>query len=83
MQRLHHPRLDHILWHPQPDDPFDEPGADLALDAMLKGPVPPEAWKDPDDLAEDLFLGSVDIITSGWLPPEPPECPPLELTLAA
>ncbi len=79
MQHNRHPVLDRILWHPEPDDPFDEPGADRALEAMLNGPLPPEAYKDPDELAADLFLGSVEIITSDWLPPEPPECPPLDL----
>lgn len=78
MQRLHHPRLDHILRHPQPDDPFDEPGADLALEAMLNGPMPPEAWKDPDELAAELFLGSVDFALAASIP-EPPEMPALAL----
>lgn len=73
MERTQHPALDHILSHPEPDDPFNEPGADLALEAMLNGPLPPEAYKAPDELAADLFMGSVEIITSGWLPPEPPD----------
>ncbi len=77
MQRLHHPRPDHILWHPRPDDPFDEPGADLALEAMINGPVPPEAWKDPDELAAELFLGSVEFAAASV--PEPPEMPALAL----
>jgi len=71
------PRCPWILLRDDPDDPFDEAGADLVLEAMHNGPLPPEAYKDPDELAADLFLGSVEIVTSGWLPPEPPEMPAL------
>ena len=66
-----------IYWRPKPDDPYaDEPGAEQALETMLNGPLPPEAYMDPDQLAADLFLGSVEIIASGWLP-EPPDEPAL------
>jgi len=77
MQHLQHPILDRILRYPEPDDPVDEPGADLALEAMLNGPVPPEAWKDPDELAAELFLGSVEFAAASV--PEPPEMPALAL----
>lgn len=60
-------------------DPFNEPGVDLALEALLNGPVPPEAYKDPDELAAEQFLASVE----GFDIPEPPECPPLDLALTA
>ena len=60
-------------------DPFDDPGAEQALETMLNGPLPPEAYKAPDELAADLLLGSIEIITSGWLPPEPPDMPALDL----
>lgn len=79
MKRTQHPALDHILSHPEPDDPFNEPGAGLALEAMLNGELPPEAWKDPDELAAEQFLASIE----GFDIPEPPECPPLDLALAA
>jgi len=56
-----------------------DPFADDAFENALNGELPPEAYKDADQLAADLFLGSVEIITSSWLPPEPPECPVLAL----
>ena len=69
-----------IYWRPKPDDPYaDEPGAEQALETMLNGPLPPEAYKDPDELAAEQFLASVE----GFDIPEPPECPPLDLALAA
>ena len=60
-------------------DPFDDPGAEQALETMLNGPLPPEAYKDPDELAAEQFLGSVEFVTNGCPLPEPPEVPALEL----
>lgn len=68
-----------IYWHPEPADPFNESGADLAFEAMLNGPLPPEAYKDPDELAAALFLGSIEFVTNGCPLPEPPEVPALDL----
>lgn len=76
--RLQHKALDHILWRLRPDDPFDEPGADLVLEDMLNGPLPPEAYKDSDELAAEQLLASVE----GFDVPEPPEYPELDLALA-
>jgi len=66
-----------IYWHPEPADPFNESGADLAFEAMLNGPLPPEAYKDPDELAAEQFIASIE----GFDIPEPPEMP--AFTLAA
>ncbi|HOR01541.1 MAG TPA: hypothetical protein PLJ35_22230 [Anaerolineae bacterium] len=60
MKRLQHPCLDEILGQPHPAD----------------GPVPPEAYKDPDELAFEQLLASIDGF--GDLP-EPPEMPALAL----
>ena len=60
-------------------DPFDDPGADVVLEAMLNSPPPPEATMDPDELAAALFLGSIEFVTNGCPLPEPPDMPALEL----
>jgi len=62
MRRLQHPEPDHIIFSPESDDPFDEAGADSALEAMLNGELPPEAYKDPDELAAEQFIASVEIV---------------------
>lgn len=59
-------------------DPFNDPGADVALEAMLNSPPPPEATMDPDRLAAELFLGSIELALDPNVP-EPPEVPALDL----
>ncbi len=51
-----------VLWRDDPGDPFDELGADLVLEAMHNGPLPPEAYKDSDDLAAEQLVASVEIV---------------------
>lgn len=71
--------MEHLMiYRAKPDDPFDEPGADLALEAMLNGPLPPEAWKDSDELATEEFLASIELALDPNIP-EPPECPAFAL----
>ena len=60
-------------------DPFDDPGADVVLEAMLNSPPPPEATMDPDEPAAALFVGSYEFVMDGCPPPEPPELPALDL----
>lgn len=60
-------------------DPFNDPGADVVLEAMLNSPPPPEATMDPDELAAALFVGSYEFVANGCPLPEPPEVPALDL----
>jgi hypothetical protein len=64
-----------IPWHPTPEDPFTEDGAERILDAMLNGPVPPDGTMDEDELAAQLLAGSYEFVVSGCILPEPPEFP--------
>ncbi len=65
-----------VVFNADPDEPFvnELDGSFAYLDLT----VPPEAWKNPDELAAELFLGSMDVALAASIP-EPPEMPALSL----